>query len=96
MPEYFHLAEIFGDSVADGRVGFAANDLVLNSPPPDTLVGGEDEVDINATRDEVGEDHISTRKRHNSDIGISSRHTKKRTKRGGGNGRECRPHGRCG
>ena len=64
--------------MADGRAGFAANDSVQNSPPLDTFVGGEDEVDINATQDEVGEDHISTRKRCNSDIGISSRHTTKR------------------
>ncbi|RWR97179.1 L10-interacting MYB domain-containing protein [Cinnamomum micranthum f. kanehirae] len=48
MPDYFHLAEIFGDSVADGRVRFAANYPVQNFPPLDTLVRGEDEVDINA------------------------------------------------
>ena len=74
LPDYFHLAEIFGDSVADGRSGFASNDC--QTPPQDN--GGENEIDVNVTQDEVGEDHVSSRKRRNAALRGSSRQMTKR------------------
>ncbi|RWR86423.1 putative nuclease HARBI1 [Cinnamomum micranthum f. kanehirae] len=74
LPDYLHLAKIFGDSVADSRAGFASNDR--QTPPQDN--GGEDEIDVNATQDEVGEDHVSSRKRRNAALGGSSRQMTKR------------------
>ncbi|XXG79668.1 hypothetical protein AAC387_Pa09g0690 [Persea americana] len=68
LPDYLHLAKIFGDSIADGRAGFASNDP--QTPPQDN--GGEDEIDVNATQDEVGEGHVSSRKRRNATLGGSS------------------------
>ncbi|RWR90989.1 L10-interacting MYB domain-containing protein [Cinnamomum micranthum f. kanehirae] len=90
LPDYFHLAEIFGDSIADGRAGFALNDP--QTPPQDN--GGEDEIDVNVTQDEVGEDHVSSRKRRNAALGGSSRQMTKR-QCGGDCGGKCWLNSRC-
>lgn len=77
MPDYYGLAKIFGDSVVNGREGFATNEPLPISPL-DTPMGGEDEFENIPTQDEVGDGHISTASRRNAAPGGSSRQTIRR------------------
>lgn len=68
MIDYNVFCEIMGDSIADGRESFAANDQFQPQEPPlpNIELRHEDEVQSGPLQDDGGDEHISTSRVHNS------------------------------
>lgn len=79
LPDYRWLCEIFGDSIANERGGFADNSqLPPQAPLTHMQVEGEEDVQNQTIDEEAGEEHVSTASAQISTPQVSSRQTSRR------------------